>query len=150
MLYMINGPIQTANFAPVLQTFASLSHARSARIHHITMIRSAVFFITAIVSVVLHGAEGRINGHCRNTDGVGSMTWRGICVKVSKCDEYGGITLNGACPDDPKDVKCCFINTCDPRKGIGYSYCDWTSHACPLGNPGAGTWRNSESSAPWR
>jgi hypothetical protein len=35
------------------------------------------------------------------------------------------------CPDDPEDIKCCYVNTCDPGHGEGYSYCEWTDHRCP-------------------
>lgn len=111
------------------------------------MIRSTVVFVAAIVSVVLHGAEGRINGPCRSNDGAGSVTWSGICIRSETCDEYGGLVMNGGCPGDPRGVNCCYIGACDPRKRKGFSHCEWTSHACPLGNPRKGTWKNSKPGA---
>ena len=102
--------------------------------------------VAGIVSVgLLRGVSGKLNGHCKNELGVGSIDWSGICVHTSTCDKFGGVYWSGSCPDDPNDVKCCFVNTCDPNNEVGYSYCEWTNHACPLGNPGAGTRKNSMS-----
>ena len=85
----------------------------------------------------------KVGGHCHNEYGYGSFSWSGICVKTSDCDKYGGTYISGLCPDDPANVKCCYVNTCDSSHPEGYSYCEWTNHACPLGDPGSGKWKSS-------
>lgn len=37
---------------------------------------------------------------------------QGVCVTTSDCSASGGVTIDGACPSDPSDVKCCSKPTC--------------------------------------
>ncbi|KAL5375129.1 hypothetical protein DPSP01_011442 [Paraphaeosphaeria sporulosa] len=82
-----------------------------------------------------------LNGHCTGSE---DFFYDGICVKTSTCASYGGTTISGHCPNDPADVKCCYVNTCDHSHPQGYSYCAWTNHPCPLGNPGSGFFKSSK------
>jgi hypothetical protein len=77
-----------------------------------------------------------LNGHCTDIDhlGPGSFLVDGICTYTSTCKQYGGSYATGACPGDPEDVKCCFVNTCAPANGEWYSYCDWTANGCLNGH----------------
>ena len=40
-----------------------------------------------------------VNGPCSGRSG--------ICVSTATCNNYGGTILNGFCPNDPSDIKCC-------------------------------------------
>jgi hypothetical protein len=76
-----------------------------------------------------------LNGHCTDNSnpplGPGSWPADGICIHTSTCKSAGGVSASGWCPDDPEDIKCCYVNTCDKSHGEGYSYCEWTDHRCP-------------------
>lgn len=37
---------------------------------------------------------------------------QGVCLSTSDCDASGGTTIDGACPSDPADVKCCSKPAC--------------------------------------
>jgi hypothetical protein len=78
-------------------------------------------------------AFAALNGHCVDKDHLGAGSWPadGICIHTKTCTDHGGVYASGWCPDDPADVKCCYVNTCDPDHGDGYSYCEWTDHKCP-------------------
>lgn len=86
-------------------------------------------------------AMATLNGHCTGADATGDWGEYGICIYTSTCADYNGATTNGACPDDPDDIKCCLIgvgpSVSDNPCG-GSSYCDWTSNGCEFGNWVAG------------
>ncbi|KAJ3961840.1 hypothetical protein N0V92_001492 [Colletotrichum tropicale] len=42
----------------------------------------------------------------------GSGGRAGVCVTTSSCSSSGGTTINGACPKDPDNVKCCTKASC--------------------------------------
>ncbi|KAM7213791.1 D-alanyl-D-alanine carboxypeptidase [Rhypophila decipiens] len=43
----------------------------------------------------------------------GSGGRAGVCMTTSKCSADGGTTINGACPSDPDNVKCCTKASCN-------------------------------------
>lgn len=51
------------------------------------------------------------------------LTFSGVCVKTSTCSAEGGVTINGGCPKDPADVKCCSKPKCSTSPGN----CRWVS-----------------------
>jgi len=38
--------------------------------------------------------------------------YSGVCVTTADCSSAGGITISGACPSDPDNVKCCSKASC--------------------------------------
>ncbi|KAL0944968.1 D-alanyl-D-alanine carboxypeptidase [Colletotrichum truncatum] len=70
---------------------------------------------TTIVSVTAVFAA--TNEPCYSTDGRA-----GVCVLSSTCESGGGTTINGACPADAANVKCCSKSSC----GSGGN-CRWAS-----------------------
>lgn len=66
-------------------------------------------------------AQAAVNEPC-----IGSGGRAGVCVTTTTCDSSGGITVNGACPADAANVKCCTKNPC----GSGGN-CRWTSGTYP-------------------
>ncbi|KAK0613726.1 hypothetical protein B0T14DRAFT_569740 [Immersiella caudata] len=70
-----------------------------------------------------------LNGRCTGSKATGQWKEEGICIKTSTCRRYKGRTTNGACPNDPDDVKCCLIDECNGQPDqLGWSsWCEWTS-----------------------
>ncbi|KAF2752106.1 hypothetical protein M011DRAFT_16623 [Sporormia fimetaria CBS 119925] len=73
------------------------------------------FHLFALVAI--QSALGALNEPCYGSSGVA-----GVCVTTSACSAQGGSTINGACPRDPANVKCCT----KPECGRGGN-CRWTS-----------------------
>ncbi|KAH8744398.1 hypothetical protein F5882DRAFT_423572 [Hyaloscypha sp. PMI_1271] len=75
--------------------------------------------LTTILPTVLFSlqAYAAVNGHCS-----GSANVRGICLSTSTCTSNGGTYKSGACPNDPSNIKCCFISGCIDSS----SFCTWT------------------------
>lgn len=48
----------------------------------------------------------------------------GVCVTTSACSSAGGVTISGACPSDPDNVKCCSKASCTNGSA---GNCRWTS-----------------------
>ena len=46
----------------------------------------------------------------------------GVCVPTSDCSDSGGTPIDGACPFDADDIKCCYKTTCSLGGG-----CLWQS-----------------------
>ncbi|EAQ83630.1 predicted protein [Chaetomium globosum CBS 148.51] len=90
--------------------------------------RSISYFLLALCPLT---AMAALNGHCSGT-ATGTAKRQGICVKTSTCASFGGSTINGGCPNDPADVKCCTMYQCFGDE----SMCQWTNTACD------GTWRS--------
>ncbi|KAH7385876.1 hypothetical protein BKA66DRAFT_440540 [Pyrenochaeta sp. MPI-SDFR-AT-0127] len=63
-------------------------------------------------------ATAALNEPCYGSGGVA-----GVCVKTSTCSAEGGVTINGGCPKDPADVKCCSKPKCSTSPGN----CRWVS-----------------------
>ncbi|KAG9027776.1 hypothetical protein FRB95_007383, partial [Tulasnella sp. JGI-2019a] len=63
--------------------------------------------------------------------GAGSVA--GICVTMTKCSTAGGTSVNGACPSDPSNVKCCTKPKCG---NTASGNCRWASDCAgtSLGN----------------
>ncbi|CAP62338.1 uncharacterized protein PODANS_0_1390 [Podospora anserina S mat+] len=74
-------------------------------------IKSLALFATAALAAV--------NEPC-----VGSGGRAGVCVTTSTCSSSGGITIDGACPSDASNVKCCTKASC-PNGSAGN--CRWAS-----------------------
>jgi hypothetical protein len=55
---------------------------------------------------------------------IGANNAEGVCVTVSSCNTAGGITVNGRCPSDPANVKCCTKPSC---KNSSKGNCRWKS-----------------------
>ena len=62
--------------------------------------------------VIIPTTFADVNGKCTGRNG--------ICITISNCRNFGGISYSGKCPNDPNDVKCCDDIPCatdDGRKG---------------------------------
>ncbi len=70
-------------------------------------------------------ALAALNGHCSGT-ATGAYKDNGICVSTSTCSQYHGSTINGGCPSDGADIKCCLIDQCYGDE----SMCQWTNSYC--------------------
>ncbi|KAK4100210.1 hypothetical protein N658DRAFT_516888 [Parathielavia hyrcaniae] len=88
-------------------------------------------YIHCLLLSLLPTALAALNGHCSGT-ATGVYKSQGICVKTSTCSSYGGSTINGGCPNDPADVKCCVMYECYGDE----SMCQWTNTLCD------GPWRS--------
>lgn len=72
-----------------------------------------------------HTAEG----HCfsaPNGTATGNYLLHGICLSTVTCTSFGGSYINGGCPLDAEDIKCCYVAAC---KGTD-SFCGWTVNDC--------------------
>lgn len=71
----------------------------------------------------------------------------GVCVKKSDCDSSNGVTIDGGCPSDPADVKCCS----KPKCGASPGNCRWVSDCAgeSVSNqcPGPGSFKCCQSAA---
>lgn len=81
----------------------------------------------AIASAIALGlstvvAEGLLEDRAINGRCTGSGGRAGVCISTSSCSSGGGVSISGACPNDPADIKCCTKASC----GSGGS-CKWTS-----------------------
>lgn len=73
--------------------------------------------VTVVAVVGFVGAT--VNEPCYGPSGA-----EGVCLTTSACSSGGGSAINGACPWDAADVKCCSKTTC----GSGSPQnCRWTS-----------------------
>ncbi|KAF9880192.1 hypothetical protein CkaCkLH20_02146 [Colletotrichum karsti] len=64
----------------------------------------------------------------------GSGGRAGVCVTTASCSSSGGTTINGACPSDPSNVKCCTKASCGSGGNCRFtSDCAGTSvsNQCP-------------------
>ncbi|OHE91848.1 hypothetical protein CORC01_12856 [Colletotrichum orchidophilum] len=71
--------------------------------------------LTASISVQISLAA--LNEPC-----YGSGGRAGVCVTTSSCSSNGGTTIDGACPADASNIKCCTKASCG-----GGGNCRWTS-----------------------
>ncbi|KAF2836561.1 hypothetical protein M501DRAFT_939388 [Patellaria atrata CBS 101060] len=72
-----------------------------------------------LLSTLLGGAaRAALNEPC-----YGSGGRAGVCVTTTTCSSGGGVTINGGCPSDPANVKCCSKASCGASPGN----CRWTS-----------------------
>lgn len=53
-----------------------------------------------------------------------SNTLSGVCVTTANCASAGGSTIDGACPNDPANVKCCTKPSCNNGAS---GNCRWVS-----------------------
>lgn len=53
-----------------------------------------------------------------------SPSFTGVCLKTSDCSAKGGVSITGACPSDPENVRCCTKASCSNGSG---GNCRWTS-----------------------
>ncbi|KAI8216905.1 hypothetical protein K4K53_009713 [Colletotrichum sp. SAR 10_77] len=96
-------------------------------------------FLIAAVSVPAVFAA--VNEPC-----YGSGGRAGVCVTTSSCSSSGGTTINGACPKDPDNVKCCTKASCGSGGNCRFtSDCAGTSVANQC--PGPSTFKCCDSSA---
>ncbi|KAJ5016672.1 hypothetical protein K4K57_010968 [Colletotrichum sp. SAR 10_99] len=96
-------------------------------------------FLIAAVSV--QAVFAAVNEPC-----YGSGGRAGVCVTTSSCSSSGGTTINGACPKDPDNVKCCTKASCGSGGNCRFtSDCAGTSvvNQCP----GPSTFKCCDSSA---
>ena len=61
-----------------------------------------------LIAIFPLAALAAINGHCSGTATADWLT-DGICEPIATCDYYDGTYINGGCPNDDSDVKCCLI-----------------------------------------
>jgi len=59
----------------------------------------------------LPAAFAALNGKCTGRNG--------ICISTGTCQNYGGTSISGKCPNDPNDVKCCDSITCEHNGSYG-------------------------------
>ncbi|KAF7337215.1 hypothetical protein MSAN_02273900 [Mycena sanguinolenta] len=65
--------------------------------------------------------QAALNSPCMNIPfGVG------LCITSSNCTAGGGTFLNGLCPDDTLDIKCCIKSPCTSA-ALGGGVCRLTS-----------------------
>lgn len=69
------------------------------------------------VSVFLTLTNAALNGRCTGANGAS-----GVCVSTTSCDHIGGVSIVGACPNDPDNVRCCTKSACSSGGN-----CRWTS-----------------------
>ncbi|KAL2753120.1 hypothetical protein ACRALDRAFT_2073723, partial [Sodiomyces alcalophilus JCM 7366] len=69
-----------------------------------------------------------VNEPCEGPNGIA-----GVCVSTANCAAAGGTTINGACPLDPADIKCCSKPSCNNGAD---GNCRWVSDCA--GNTVAG------------
>ena len=65
-----------------------------------------------------------LNGACTGAGGA-----PGVCVRTASCSSAGGTSIQGACPNDPYDVRCCTKTSCGSG---GAGNCRFTS-SCSSG-----------------
>lgn len=80
-------------------------------------------FPTILLPVFLTLTAAQVNSRCSGSGGA-----TGVCISTSTCSSGGGVSISGACPGTPADVRCCTKSSC----GSGGS-CQWTS-SCASGN----------------
>ncbi|KAI8623448.1 hypothetical protein F5Y19DRAFT_458434 [Xylariaceae sp. FL1651] len=77
-------------------------------------------------AALLSTAAAAVNGRCSGT-ATGSYLSNGICIDTGTCNSYSrGSYITGGCPNDPNNIKCCYIQGCTDST----SYCGWTSNGC--------------------
>ncbi|KAH7171332.1 hypothetical protein EDB81DRAFT_778259 [Dactylonectria macrodidyma] len=76
-----------------------------------------LFSITSLLTLLAVTAHAAVNEPCYGKNG-----YAGVCVTTSTCSKSGGVTISGACPKDPANVKCCSKPAC----GSGGN-CRWIS-----------------------
>lgn len=67
-----------------------------------------------------------VNGRCTGTS---LHQVEGICISTANCAAAGGVSIVGACPNDPANIRCCHVEPCEDSS----SYCTWTSRGCAGG-----------------
>jgi len=89
-----------------------------------------LLFLTLIAT---QAVLGKVNGKCSSGNGV--------CVSTSSCTKAGGTYVNGLCPSDPSNIKCCNKSKCvAPNGKVGScmftSACKGTTYSnlCPGGS----------------
>lgn len=88
-----------------------------------------LFYRLLIALIAVYGALAAVNGRCSSGNGV--------CISTSSCTKAGGTYVNGKCPNDAADIKCCNKNSCTVNGKTGTckftSDCNGTSYAgaCP-------------------
>lgn len=61
-----------------------------------------------------------VNGRCTGSGGAA-----GVCIATSDCSSGGGVSITGACPNDPTNIRCCTKATCSGSGKTGK--CGWES-----------------------
>lgn len=61
-----------------------------------------------LVTLFPLAALAAVNGHCSGK-ATGQYLTDGICESIATCDYYHGSYMDGGCPDDVPDVKCCLV-----------------------------------------
>ncbi|KAL8288340.1 hypothetical protein RB601_004668 [Gaeumannomyces tritici] len=79
--------------------------------------KTTVLVISALSA--LTGTYAAVNEPCYSTGGRA-----GVCVSTSACSSAGGATINGTCPADPADIKCCSKPSCGSSSA---GNCRWAS-----------------------
>ncbi|KAJ9653836.1 hypothetical protein H2201_009091 [Coniosporium apollinis] len=92
---------------------------------------SILFGATLLGAPIVHASvlteRAVVDGPCTGSGGN-----PGVCIATAKCSSGGGISISGACPGTPADIKCCTKTSC----GSGGN-CRWTSQ-CTTGNTASG------------
>ncbi|ORX41696.1 hypothetical protein BCR36DRAFT_416591 [Piromyces finnis] len=70
------------------------------------------FNTNLVLSLLLSvpAALGAVNGRCSSGNGV--------CVSTTNCINAGGSYVNGKCPNDPNNIKCCNKKKCVTSGGL--------------------------------
>lgn len=82
---------------------------------------NSVFALTLLAAGFLQvsalAPRSVLNGPCTGAGGA-----PGVCISKSSCSGGGGVSIVGACPGTPDDIRCCVKTAC----GSGGN-CRWTS-----------------------
>ncbi|KAF2734837.1 hypothetical protein EJ04DRAFT_602187 [Polyplosphaeria fusca] len=65
----------------------------------------------------------RITNAATNEPCYGANGIAGVCIAESSCTSSGGVTINGGCPSDASNIKCCSKASC----GASPNNCRWSS-----------------------
>ncbi|KAL1641280.1 hypothetical protein SLS58_006182 [Diplodia intermedia] len=70
---------------------------------HVPTIVSSLLFLLLLSPTAL----AEVNGPC-----TGAAHKPGVCIETSSCTKAGGTHIDGACPHDANDIKCCTKPSC--------------------------------------
>jgi hypothetical protein len=96
--------------------------------------------LSFILFGLIYCSSAALNGRCTGKVKGEDLT-DGICIRTSTCKEYmkkSGYNVryvDGGCPYDSSDIKCCLVESCNGYLGD----CQWTSEGCDAGDWYSGT-----------
>lgn len=125
---LISQSSSTPFFYPVqISSHLHLSFQAYNKMHLSSILFGATLLGAPIVHASVLTERAVVDGPCTGSGGN-----PGVCIATAKCSSGGGISISGACPGTPADIKCCTKTSC----GSGGN-CRWTSQ-CTTGNTASG------------